>query len=290
MAEHKIVLASVAPGSEAAVTAAFAKVLGLAEEGARPLVTSAPIILLDGLEADQAQAIVSAMAAAKQAGGNLVISGAPGQNMRSVNWPAPPKVDGREIASFKGGAAPPRPSSGIRQAVAPAVPRSTPSPVPPPAAVPSLSIVCPHCGKAIVLQTSGTGLGAQAPQSVVETDNVGKALPEVPDVQGQVEAPPPGSVVRTSPMDLEEFERGVGGGGPLPQASDTLLRQLDRALDQPPGQPPPQAQPKPRAQPKPKPRPKKPPSPSSGRSGRTRPRSPGGATERLRGRDRKRRR
>ena len=107
MAEHKIVLASVAPGSEAAVTAAFAKVLGLAEEGARPLVTSAPIILLDGLEADQAQAIVSAMAAAKQAGGNLVISGAPGQNMRSVNWPAPPKVDGREIASFKGGAAPP---------------------------------------------------------------------------------------------------------------------------------------------------------------------------------------
>ena len=126
MAEHKIVLASVAPGSEAAVTAAFAKVLGLAEEGARPLVTSAPIILLDGLEADQAQAIVSAMAAAKQAGGNLVISGAPGQNMRSVNWPAPPKVDGREIASFKGGAAPP-PCRGARRARCRHRPPSLPS-------------------------------------------------------------------------------------------------------------------------------------------------------------------
>ncbi len=289
MAEQKIVLASVAPGSEVAVTAALAKVLGLSEDGARPLVTSVPIVLLDGLEADQAQAIVSAMAAAKQAGGNLVISGASGQSMRSVNWPAPPKVEGRDIASFIGGAAPAKPASGIQQAVAPAVPRRTPSPVPPPADVPSLSIVCPHCGKAIVLQTSPSDPGAQAPvaqapQGVVEADNIGKALPEVPNVQGQVEAPPQGSVVRTSPMDLEEFERGVGGGGPLLQSSDTLLRQLDRALEQPPPKP------QPKAQPKPKPRPKKPPSPSSGRSGRSRPRSPGGASERTRGRDRKRRR
>jgi hypothetical protein len=152
--------------------------------------------------------------------------------------------------------------------------------VPPPVAVPSLSIVCPHCGKPIVLQTSPAGLGTQAgahaPQGVVETDNVGKALPEVPNVQGQVEAPPQGSVVRTSPMDLEEFERGVGGGGQMPQSGDTLLRQLDRALDQQP--------------PQPQPKPMKPPSPTSGRSGRTHPRSPGGASERARGRDRKRRR
>ncbi len=83
-------------------------------------------------------------------------------------------------------------------------------------------------------------------------------------------------------MDLEEFERGVGGGGPLQQPGGTLLQQLDKALRQP--------APQPKSKPKVKLQPKKPPSPSSGHPGRARPRSPGGVSDRLRSRDRKRRR
>ncbi len=306
MAEHKIILASVAPGSEAAVTTALAKVLGLSEDGVRPLVSSVPIILMDELDAGQAQAIISAMAAAKEAGGNLIISATSGENMPHVDWPSPPKVAGRDVASFAsaaGDAAPPaRPGSGIRRAVAtPARPTSAAPRTPLPSAA---TITCPHCGKPIALHASPAGPGARAgisqvpvPQAIAaplpsvpeveEAAGVGRALPEVPDVQGNVEAPPPQLSIRTSPMDLEEFERGVGGGGPPKQPGGTLLQQLDKALRQPA----PQAKsPQPKSRPKVKLQPKKASGPGSGQSGRARPRSPGAVSDRLRGRDRKRRR
>ena len=125
-------------------------------------------------------------------------------------------------------------------------------------------------------------LGAAAPEGA---DTVGKALPEVPNVQGHVESPPPAAGVPTSPMDLEEFERGVGGGGSLPQSSDTLLKQLDKALVQPPARAkPPSPVPRPKAEVKPK----KPPTAGPGRGARVRPQSPRGAADRTRGRGRKR--
>lgn len=303
MAEHKIILASVAPGSEAAVTTALAEVLGLSEDGVRPLVSSVPIILLDGLDAGQGQAIVSAMASAKEAGGNLIISATSGENMPHVDWPSPPKVAGRDVASFASAAgadaAPETPGSGIRRAVA--TPARPPDATPPTPSPSEATITCPHCSKPIALHASAADPGARAGISQVpvsqalaapvppvpaaeEAAGVGRALPEVPDVQGNVETPPQPAGIRTSPMDLEEFERGVGGGGPPQQPGGTLLQQLDKALRQPAPQPQPKSKPKVKLQPK------KPPSPSSGHPGRARPRSPGAASDRLRGRDRKRRR
>ena len=285
MADHKIILASVAPGSEGAVVAALAKVLSQSEDGVKPIVGSVPIILMDGLEVDQAQAIATAMGSVKQIGGNLVISAAPGQNMPHVDWPTPPNVAGRDIASYRGGAAPARPPSGVRQA-------ASASTTPHAASLSAATIACPHCGKTIALQASPAGLEASAgirqvpvsqalgaPAAAGGAAGVGRALPEVPDVQGRVESPPPAGGVPTSPMDLEEFERGVGGGGPLHRSGDTLLQQLDKALEPPPQQPKP---------PQPRSKQKKPSSSPGGPSSRTRPRSPGGAVSR--GRDRKRRR
>lgn len=219
MAEHKIVLASLTAGSEAAVGGALSQVLGVPADSGQQIAQSAPIVIIGNLDPDQAQGVFDAMASVKEAGGNLAISAASSGSMGELNWPAAPTVGGRALETYKPGYVPP-----------PEPPKATPPPprpATPPRAPSGVPLQCPHCGGVIQVQfTVDSPRAASGPLG-----NAG--LADVPDVQGQpVPArPPSGSAPRSGPMDLEDFEKGVGGGAPPVQPTgDDLLKQLDAAL------------------------------------------------------------
>ncbi len=231
MAEHKIVLASVTAGSEVLVGGALSQVLGVPEDFALQIAQSAPIVIISNLDPDQAQAVTDAMAIVKETGGRLSISAASSGSMGELNWPAPPTVAGRALETFKPNYVAPAPPPPPQETPPPA---HTPEPPPAaPARAPSgVAVQCPHCGGVIRVQFS---VGSQGPAGARPASAVGAGagLADVPDVQGQpVPAPPPASAApRSGPMDLEDFERGVGGGAAQPQPTgDDLLKQLDAAL------------------------------------------------------------
>lgn len=261
MAEHKIVLAAAPPAAQGPVAAALAKLFGIELPVAQQIVQGAPIVILDGLAPEQAGAILDAMQPVRQAGGQVVISAASGSAMGKVNWPSPPKVAGRGLETYKPGYVPP-----------PAAPTQVPTPRPPArpptgagVGTPTSAVLlrCPHCNSPIRLTISSIATGPlqgpgdtgirQVPVPVALQDAPAlselpvaeSALPEVPNVPGKTESRPPSSSTRVGPMDLEEFERAVGGGKPPPPTGDALLRQLDaslpakdpglRALEQGPG-------------------------------------------------------
>jgi hypothetical protein len=231
VSEHKIVLASLTAGSEAAVGGALSEVLGVPPDFGLQIAHSAPIVIISGLEPEQAQAVLDAMAPVKDSGGNLAISAASSGSMGELNWPAPPTVGGRGLATYVPGyVAPPPPPEPAPEPVA-----QHPATPPPAAATPAPSgaaLQCPHCGGVIRVQ-----FGVDAPRAGTGPLG-GPALADVPDVQGQpVPArPPSGTAPRSGPMDLEDFEKGVGGGAPQVQPTgDDLLKQLDAALPANPG-------------------------------------------------------
>lgn len=196
MAEYKIVLASVSGGQEARVAAALGQVFGLEGAILEQIAGAAPIVLIDKLASDQADVILEAMSPVTQAGGALVISPAPEGNMPKVTWPAPPRVNGRDVASFLPGAA----------AAAP--------PQPSPAGAVGSTFRCPSCGTLLSVQSASGTFGT------VGAGMPAEALPELPDVPGAVKTPPrpSSSGIRLAPMDIEDFERAVGGGGPPPSS------------------------------------------------------------------------
>jgi hypothetical protein len=224
VAEHKIVLASVAQGSEAAVASALVEVLGLPENLTQEIARSAPIVILSGLAPEQATAVLEAMELIKQSGGNLAISAAAGESMPQVNWPDPPTVGGRGIETYSPGYVPPSaPPSPPPSAQAEATGRAAGAPAG------SASLFCPHCGGAISIQISAATGGRPPSSAALPTAGV---LADVPDVAGRPvpQRPPSGGSSRSGPMDLEEFEKGVGGGVVAQPKGDDLLRQLDAAL------------------------------------------------------------
>ncbi len=232
MAEHKIVLASVTAGSEAAVGGALSEVLGVPADFGQQIARSAPIVIISSLDPEQAQAVLNAMTAVKNAGGNLAISAASSGSMGELNWPAPPTVGGRGLETYVPGYVPPPPPEPAPQ---PAAAAHHATPPPPSSSTPAPSgaaLQCPHCGGVIRVQ-----FGVDAPRAATGPLG-GQALADVPDVQGQpVPArPPSGTAPRSGPMDLEDFEKGVGGGAPQVQPTgDDLLKQLDAALPANPG-------------------------------------------------------
>ncbi|MHC4251529.1 MAG: hypothetical protein ACYS9X_20615 [Planctomycetota bacterium] len=225
MAEHKIVLASLTAGSEGAVGAALSQVLGVPGDFGQQIAQSAPIVIISGLEPEQAEGVKDAMAPVQEAGGNLAISAASSESMGELNWPAAPTVGGRGLETYKPGyVPPPEPPKEIPPPARPATP-------PPAASTPAPSgtaLQCPHCGGVIRVQFT-----VDSPRAASGPLGVGAGLADVPDVQGQpVPArPPTGAAPRSGPMDLEDFEKGVGGGGaPAQPTGDDLLKQLDAAL------------------------------------------------------------
>ena len=255
MASHKIVVARVPADKQAAVSQALTQTLGIGKEYADPIASSAPIVILDGLEPEQATAIKAALAPVEQAGAQLAISAAESSSMAQINWQdSPPQVAGRGVETYKPGytppAPPPQPVAPAPVAPAPAAPRpasSAGSGARPVAMAPGVQAVCPHCGRPIqiVLSPAGapvsTGTGIQqvpVPPGLADTGNaafgsgIPAPLPEVPNVPPARPAgkPPSSSATRAGPMDLEEFERGVGGGKPPSASADALLRQLDASL------------------------------------------------------------
>ncbi len=292
MAEHKIVVASVKAGTAAAAVQALVAALGIPEETGKQIISSVPIVILDKLTPQIATNLLAALAPVRQAGANLSISAAPPGTMPHIDWPSPPPVYGHPISSYAAGAPPAHPAT-------PAAPAAPPAPRPAPAAqqAPAApadagtnegvmdlgSFECPHCGGTIYLHAVAGAGGAQAafgsgPRQAVSDLPPAlppEALPEVPVMPGPAQpAKPPSGGIRTGPMDLEEFERGVGGGMQPQPTGDDLLRQLDaslpmkdpglRALESAPPPAPPPAQP---AQP---PKPPAPP-PKGGQPRRRRP-------------------
>jgi len=209
------VVASVKPGAEAQAAKALAETLGLPLEMASEIISSAPIVLLKGMAPPTATAVLAALASVSQAGANLAISAAPDGAMPHIDWPAPPVINGHPLDAFKPGA------TGF-----------VPKPPTRPAASDAASLKCPHCGGTIDLHVVVAGASRATPARAAGPGPGMTALPEVPVVSGPAApANPPAGGPRTGPMDLEEFERGVGGGGPSQQATgDELLRQLDASL------------------------------------------------------------
>jgi len=228
VAEHKIVLASLTAGAETAVGGALSEVLGVPADFGQQIAQSAPIVIISSLEPEQAQAVLDAMAAVKNAGGNLAISAASSGSMGELNWPAPPTVGGRGLDTYVPGYVPPpppEPAAAAHPTTPPPASASTPAPS-------GAALKCPHCGGVIRVQ-----FGVDAPRAATGPLG-GPALADVPEVQGQpVPArPPSGTTPRSGPMDLEDFEKGVGGGAPAVQPTgDDLLKQLDAALPANPG-------------------------------------------------------
>jgi len=228
VAGHKIVLASVAAGSEAAVGGALSQVLGVPADFGQQIAGSAPIVIVGDLDPDQAQAVKNAMAPVMEAGANLAISAASSESLGELNWPEPPTIGGRALETYKPGYVPP-PEPKVQTPSPPPPPARAATP-PPRAATPApsgLSLKCPHCGGGIDIQFTAGAPGA-AGEALA-----GPELADVPEVQGQPVAsrPPSGATPRSGPMDLEDFEKGVGGGSPPAQStSDDLLKQLDAAL------------------------------------------------------------
>lgn len=227
MAEHKIVLASVAEGAVEKVGDALSQVLGVPVDMARQIAQSAPIVILKDLVPEQAEAVLKAMAAVGEAGGKLTITAASSTSMGELNWPTPPPVAGRGLETYSPGYVPPAPPP---QAPSPAARPATPPPAAGTPAPSGASLQCPHCGGIIRVQFA---MGPQRRSSGPLGPPAGAGLADIPDVPGRpVPARPPSSVSpRSGPMDLEDFEKGVGGGGAMPQPSgDDLLKQLDAAL------------------------------------------------------------
>jgi hypothetical protein len=227
VAEHKIVLASLMAGSEAAVGGALSQVLGVPADFGQQIAQSAPIVIISGLEPEQAEAVRNAMAVVKEAGGALSISAASGESMGELNWPAPPTVAGRGLETYKPGYVPPPeppkeiPSPPPAQPATPRPAASTPAPS-------GAALQCPHCGGIIRVQFT-----VDSPRPGSGPLGAGAGLADVPDVQGQPvpAGPPSGAAPRSGPMDLEDFEKGVGGGSTGAQPTgDDLLKQLDAAL------------------------------------------------------------
>ena len=94
MGERKIVLMSVAPGSEGAVAGMLAGAFGVPREFAERIVESAPICLLKGLPPERAAAAMEAMAPAWRAGAEIIATDEDMPELAELDWPAPPVLGG----------------------------------------------------------------------------------------------------------------------------------------------------------------------------------------------------
>ncbi|MGH7143435.1 MAG: hypothetical protein ACREJ2_04790 [Planctomycetota bacterium] len=108
-------------GYDEPVAAALSAAFGQGMEWGRPVVASAPIVLVEGLTEQQAQAIHAALRPVETAGCRLGVHSIGAQEIEGfskLRWPTPPTINGRPLEAYN--------------AAGPAVPM--------------VQIACPHCG------------------------------------------------------------------------------------------------------------------------------------------------
>jgi hypothetical protein len=94
MGERKIVLMSIAPGSEDAVAEALVGALGIPREFAERIVESAPVALLKGLPPEGEAAAMEAMAPVRRAGAEIVATDEAPPDAAELRWASPPRLGG----------------------------------------------------------------------------------------------------------------------------------------------------------------------------------------------------
>jgi len=104
-AEHTLVLLGRFPGKDRAVAVALARDFGRDDAWGIQVVGAAPIVLLDGLTAEQAQAVHAAVADVEAAGSRFEVQPALDTELAKLSWPAPPRIKGKPVSEFGAAAA-----------------------------------------------------------------------------------------------------------------------------------------------------------------------------------------
>ena len=145
-------------------------ILNLTDQVASQIVSLAPVVLFDGLDRKQAQAVVEAMADVTAAGGKLAVSNAPPGAMRKVNWPKLPTIGGRAVATFVSGVVPavgvPPGAAGAPPPPPAGAPAAAPAHPAPPGTVRGVVTKCPVCGAALTIAAAGAVAQTPAPRRI----------------------------------------------------------------------------------------------------------------------------
>ena len=96
---YAIILSGCEPASIDAVAAAVGKLFGIKESTSKTVVESTPIVLVEGLNRDEAAAMHLTMYAIAACGGNLDVDEV-GDDLPKIDWPKRPLIARREIADI----------------------------------------------------------------------------------------------------------------------------------------------------------------------------------------------
>jgi hypothetical protein len=99
-AEHTLVLLGRFPGKDRAVAVALARDFGRDDAWGIQVVGAAPIVLLDGLTAEQAQAVHASLADVEAAGSRLEIQPTVDKELAKLSWPAPARIKGKLVSEL----------------------------------------------------------------------------------------------------------------------------------------------------------------------------------------------
>lgn len=133
--QFSVVLLGRFPGRDKAVAAALARDFAHDEAWGMQIIGAAPIVLLDGLSAEQAQAIYAALADVENSGSRLEVQPGLDPGLPKLGWPVPARIKGRLVTEYAPVAAAPAPAA--------------PAPAAPTAA--TLIVPCPYTGQRIKL-------------------------------------------------------------------------------------------------------------------------------------------
>lgn len=165
--EYSIVLRGRFPGKDRAVAQALARGFARDEGWGLQVVGAAPITVLSGLTAVQAQAAMAALVEVEHAGCRFQSQQGIDHNCPSIQWPSAPKLFGRGIEELTG--------SGAHAGTGPHP-------------VLELNASCPHCGKSIQVRLAAGLPSPPAPRPVSS-----QGMPAVPGMLSIPFALPKGS-------------------------------------------------------------------------------------------------
>lgn len=210
-AEYSIILRGRFPGKDRAVAQAMARAFARDEAWGLQVVGVAPITVLSGLTAVQAQVALSALVEVEHAGCRFQSQQGLDKSCPSIQWPTPPRLLGKSIDELTG--------SGAHSGAAP-----TGGEVHAP---------CPHCGKPIQIRltaqsvqvqmwsTPGGALAPAAKQTIPVPGSKGVAglpMPMAPASMGShLAAPIP--IPIPVPMHAAPRVPGIHAQGPRPSQS-----------------------------------------------------------------------
>ena len=95
---YALVLLGRFPGKDRQVGQVLGRVFGRDEAWGFQVVSAAPIIIMDGLTAEQSQAALEALAEVEAAGSQLQVQYNADEGYARIDWPAPPRINGRALS------------------------------------------------------------------------------------------------------------------------------------------------------------------------------------------------